>query len=504
VHGRRLTLTALAVAGGLLAAACQSGTPVATQLNPSAVAAKPTAVVSYLKISPAPGAKDVNPASGITVTTANGGRITNVTVKSSGDSPVTGALGDGNANWHSTYALPTGSSYRVTATGTDRAGHPVTVTSSFSTPTPSNTFAAEIYEAADATYGVGMPIMLTFSQPITNKAAVERSLQITTSKPVVGAWRWDGNEQLDFRPRDYWPADTTVSFDGHLNGVEGAKGVYGVHDLTQSFTIGQSVIAVASTSIHKTQIYVGGRLAYTWPISTGRATMPTPDGTYLTVQKNNPVRMIGGTKGTPGYYNELVNWAVRFTYSGDYYHSAPWSVVDQGTTNVSHGCVNLPPADAETYYQMAIPGDPITIESSPKSGDWDDGWTEWFLSWSQYLAGSATHQAVEAGPNGSTFVSPSSVGADTGASPLTTSSPGNYFAVLPPRKGTASYGWAEWDEDCWLTCAVGVATEETARITPRVSASASGMSSGAAARAVRRLRVRRTCARRFSLPARLP
>ena len=244
----------------------------------------------------------------------------------------------------------------------------MTVTSSFSTPTPKSTFAAEIYEADDATYGVGMPIMLTFSQPITDKAAVERSLQITTSKPVVGAWYWDGSEQLDFRPRDYWPADTTVSFDGHLNGVEGAQGVYGVHDLTQSFTIGQSVIAVASTSTHQTQIYVGGRLAYTWPISTGRATMPTPDGTYLTVQKNNPVRMIGGTKGTAGYYNELVNWAVRFTYSGDYYHSAPWSVVDQGTTNVSHGCVNLPPADAETYYQMAIPGDPITIESSPKSG----------------------------------------------------------------------------------------------------------------------------------------
>src|ERR1700678_2713463 len=128
-----------------------------------------------------------------------------------------------------------------------------------------------------------MPIMLISSQPITDKAAVERSLELTTSKPVVGAWRWDSSEQLDFRPRDYWPADTTVSFDAHLNGVEGAKGVYGVHDLTQSFNIGQSVIAVASTDTHKTQIYVGGRLAYTWPISTGRTPMPSPAATYLTV-----------------------------------------------------------------------------------------------------------------------------------------------------------------------------------------------------------------------------
>jgi lipoprotein-anchoring transpeptidase ErfK/SrfK len=433
VHGRRtgrLTLTALTAAAALLVAACQSGPPAASQLNPTAVASKPaTEVAKYLEISPAPGARDVNPANGITVTAANGGKITNVTVKTTSDEPVAGALGAGRTSWHSTYALPTDASYTVTATGTDSGGRPVTATSSFRTLNPSSAFETEIYEGFGATYGVGMPIMLTFSRPITDKAAVERSLQITTSKPVIGAWYWDGSEQLDFRPRDYWPADTTVSFDGHLDGVEGAPGMYGVHDLTQSFTIGQSVIAVASTDTHRTQIYVGGKLTYTWPISTGRTTMPTPDGTYLTVQKNNPVRMIGGTKGTAGYYNELVNWAVRFTFSGDYYHSAPWSVVDQGTTNVSHGCVNLPPADAQTYYQMAIPGDPITIESSPKAGDWDDGWTEWFLSWSQYLAGSATHMAVEAGPTGSTLVDPSSLPADAASVPLGTSSPGNYFAA---------------------------------------------------------------------------
>jgi lipoprotein-anchoring transpeptidase ErfK/SrfK len=427
VHGRRLTLTALAAAAGLLVTACQSGTPVATQLDPTAVAARPAAAaVSDLRVSPAPGAKDVNPADGVTVTAAHGGKITDVTVKSSGDDPVTGALSDGETRWHSTYALPIGSSYQVTATGTDSGGHPVTVHSSFSTVAPSRTFAAEIYEGDDATYGVGMPIMLTFSEPITNKAAVERSLQITTSKPVVGAWYWDGSERLDFRPRDYWPADTTVSFDGHLNGVEGAQGVYGDHDLTQSFSIGQSVIAVANTSTHQTQIYVGGKLTDNWPISTGRSTMPTPDGTYLTVQKNNPVRMIGGgKKGSPGYYNELVNWAVRFTFSGDYYHSAPWSVVDQGTTNVSHGCVNLAPPDAVIYYNLAVPGDPITVTGSPRPGRWDDGWTEWFLSWNQLLGGSALHEAVVAGPQGSTFVQPSTLSPNTAKTPIGTAMAGN-------------------------------------------------------------------------------
>jgi lipoprotein-anchoring transpeptidase ErfK/SrfK len=430
VHGSRtgrIAITALTAAAALLLAGCQSGTPAATQLNPPAVASRPaTTVAKYLEISPAPGAKDVNPANGITVTAVHGGKITNVSVKTTGDDPVTGALSAAKTSWHSTYALPTDASYTVTAAGTDSSGRPVTATSSFRTPNPSEVFATEIYEGAGATYGVGMPIMLTFSSPIENKAAVERSLQITTSKPVIGAWHWDGSEQLDFRPRDFWPADTTVSFDGHLDGVEGAPGRYGVHDLTQSFTIGQSLIAVANTDTHRTQIYVGGKLAYNWPISTGRTTMPTPDGTYLTVQKNNPVRMIGGgKKGSPGYYNELVNWAVRFTYSGDYYHSAPWSVVDQGTTNVSHGCVNLPPADAETYFKLAVPGDPITVTGSPRPGRWDDGWTVWFLSWNQVLSGSALGEAVVAGPQGSTFVKPSSLLPNAAKTPVGTAMAGN-------------------------------------------------------------------------------
>ena len=404
--------------------------PDAVQLNPKAVAgASSSAAPQYFQISPGSGTTGASTANGIAVSALQGAKITNVTVKTAGDA-VAGSLNSAGTSWHSTWALDTDQSYTVTATGTDSAGHPVTATSSFHTMTPSSSFGTEIFEGSGATYGVGMPIMLTFNAPITNKAAVERALQVTTSKPVVGAWYWDGTEAVDFRPRDYWPADTTVTLTAHLNGVDGGDGRYGTHTLTQTFDIGQSVISVANTVSHQAQVWVGGQLTYTWPISTGKTTTPTPNGTYLTVQKGNPVRMIGGgSPGQPGYYNELVNWAVRFTFSGDYYHSAPWSVVNQGISNVSHGCVNLAPADAETYYNLAVPGDPITITGSDKAGDWDNGWTEWFLTWPQFLKGSATGMAVEAGPQGSTFVSPSAVPADTATVPLATSGAGNYLAA---------------------------------------------------------------------------
>jgi len=430
----RVYIGVAVAAVGLLVSACSSShaqTPGQAYASASASAsASRSLAASELKITPANGSRDVNPSDGVTVT-ATKGKVTSVSVSSSsssGDS-VAGTLTDGGRAWHSTWTLAVSQSYTVTATGTDGNGQKITTTSTFRTLTPASTFSTEIYEGSGQTYGVGMPIMLIFSQPITNRAAVERSLQLTTSKPVVGAWYWDDSEHLDFRPRDYWPAYTTVSFDGHLNGVKGAAGVYGSADLTQTFTIGRSLIAVASTTTHKTQIYLNGKLTYDWPISTGRPSLPTPDGTYVSVEKNNPVRMIGGgAPGSAGYYNELVYDAVRFTFSGDYYHSAPWSVVDQGTTNVSHGCVNLPPEDATIYYNMSIPGDPITVTASTAAGKWDDGWTEWFLPWSQYLKGSALGMAVEAGPQGSQFVSPSSLPADTASSPLQTSAAGNYYA----------------------------------------------------------------------------
>jgi len=417
-------VTALALLTGSCSSGSSSHAPAQAQVKASAKA-HASQLAAELRITPANGSKNVNPSGGIAVSAVDG-KVTNVTVRSSGGPSVSGTLSADGLTWHSDWALGVSQSYTVTATGTNSGGQQVTKTSTFRTLTPSQTFVTQIYEGYNQTYGVGMPIMLSFSQPIANRAAVERSLEVATSKPVVGSWYWDGDQKLYFRPRAYWPAYTTVSFTGHLDGVEGASGVYGAANLTQTFLIGRSLVAVASTTTHRTQIYLNGKLKYDWPVSTGRTSLPTPDGTYLSVEKANPVRMVGGGPvGSAGHYDELVNYAVRFTYSGDYYHSAPWSVVDQGTTNVSHGCVNLAPPDAVIYYNMSIPGDPITVTNSTSAGKWDDGWTMWFLTWSEYLHGSALGEAVVAGPQGSTFVSPSAAPPSTATAPQNTSAPGN-------------------------------------------------------------------------------
>ena len=67
----------------------------------------------------------------------------------------------------------------------------------------------------------------------------------------------------------------------------------------------------------------------------------------------------------PGY-SISVPWSVRITWSGEYLHDAFWSVGDQGFSNVSHGCVNMSPANAETFYKMTVPGDPVKITRQPQ------------------------------------------------------------------------------------------------------------------------------------------
>jgi lipoprotein-anchoring transpeptidase ErfK/SrfK len=371
-------------------------------------------------IAPASGSSGVRPGQPIRVSVASG-RLASVAVHTSGD-PVAGTMNATRTSWHSDRTLDVDTSYTVTATATVSGGT-VTRTSSFSTLKPDRTVQTEIFEGYHKSYGVGMPIILTFSSPVTDKAAVERALEITTSKPVVGAWHWDSDQAVDFRPREYWPAHTQVSFTGHLNGVEMAPGVYGDHTLTQSFSIGSSLIVVASTATHHMDLYRDGKFYRRWPISTGRPGDNTPNGTYLTIDKGNPVLMKG-----PGYRLE-VPWSVRFTWTGDYLHDAYWSVGEQGFTNVSHGCVNMAPADAEMYYKMAVPGDPVTIKGSPRAGAWDNGWTEWFLNWTKFLRGSALHEAVQAGPAGSSFVSPAALPAASGTAPLDHPDPDNWTAT---------------------------------------------------------------------------
>jgi lipoprotein-anchoring transpeptidase ErfK/SrfK len=385
----------------------------------TAVAAKPTPA-AMLIITPANGSQGVLPGAAIVVATKHG-KLKNVVVATAAG-PVSGDLAS-NGVWRGAQPFAVGTNYTVTATAIGANRKKVTTSTTFQTLTPHHVLQASVTalgtdpnvssEIVDGhQYGVGIPITIMFSHPITNRAAVERAIQLRTSQPVVGAWNWQDDKTVIFRPRQYWPQYTTVTVDGNFDGIQAAPGVYGIRNVNLNFSIGPSLIVVASASRHYMNVYYKERLFGRWPISTGRPGDDTPDGTYLTTFKNNPQLMVG-----PGYHIE-VPWSVDITYNGDFIHDAFWSVGVQGFANVSHGCINTSPAHAETYYNMEEPGDPATVMGSPVAGTQGNGWTQWFIPWSQWLGGSATGEAVVAGPTGSTLVSPSTLPAATGSAPL--------------------------------------------------------------------------------------
>jgi lipoprotein-anchoring transpeptidase ErfK/SrfK len=365
---------------------------------------------------------DLRPDLGVRVAVRDG-RLTGVSVRTVAGNTVAGQAAAGQTvagtslagtyatdsrSWRTRWALAPSRTYRVTATAVDAHGRRTVMASTFRTLQPRRTFTAATILGAGQTVGVGMPIMINFSRPITGRAAVERALQIWSSKPVTGAWYWVNSTSVWFRPRHYWPAHTRVRFTAHLAGLQGAPGVYGQSDLTQHFRIGDSLIAVASAATHHMKVWRNGRLAGDWPVSTGRPGMDTPDGRYLSFAMGSPVDMnsasYGVGPGMPGYYNELVYDAVQFTFSGDYVHSAPWSVGEQGLVNVSHGCVNVAPGYAAWFYGHSVLGDPVSVVGSPVAGTWGDGWTIYFLGWHKLLAGSATGHAVQVSQDGSRLV----------------------------------------------------------------------------------------------------
>jgi lipoprotein-anchoring transpeptidase ErfK/SrfK len=113
----------------------------------------------------------------------------------------------------------------------------------------------------------------------------------------------------------------------------------------------------------------------------------TTSGVHLAMSRE-PVTVMtspGIGPGSAGYYQMTVYNTVRISNSGEYIHSAPWSVGSQGYSNVSHGCVNVSPDNAKWFIDNTLIGDPIIITGSPRKLEPTNGWGHWQEDWKEWL-----------------------------------------------------------------------------------------------------------------------
>ncbi len=323
-----------------------------------------------------------------------GGRLTKVVIEGPAGT-IPGDFRNGATVWRSeTGTLDYDTTYAVTATAVDLRGNVVQRTGEFTTLEPTAELVPEVYPYEGGTYGVGMPIEVRFSHPVEDKAAVQERLVVTTDKKgIEGAWNWESDDKVTYRPREYWPADTEVNVDLNLKGVESSEGVYGLDNTSTSFTIGSSMVTIVDAATHYATVYQNGSPINTIPITTGKPGWETRSGIKVIMSKERMVVMDGATLGISEdddeYYRLDVPYAMRVTWSGEFVHAAPWSVGSQGVANVSHGCVGMSLSNAAWLYDQSKVGDIVEVRNTGRSQDLGNGITVWNESWADWSAGSA-------------------------------------------------------------------------------------------------------------------
>jgi lipoprotein-anchoring transpeptidase ErfK/SrfK len=388
-----LALIGLGLAAALGVSACSSGstdTPV-TAIQAPAGGGEAAAVVQPAKLTaqPAAGAKDVAPGAPVKVTVVDG-QIQTVALTNADGKPVAGQVAADKHSWSTTEPLGYGKTYTWSGSATGSDGKPVQLAGSFGTVTPKRQVSSSLNVGDGQTYGIAMPIALTFTSKVTDKAAAERALSVETTPKTEGSWAWLSDTQVHWRPKDYYQPGTKVKVTANIYGVKIGDGTYGKQDVSASFTIGRSQIVKGDTRTHRMQVIRDGQQIADYPVSYGLDSDPgrvTHSGTHIVMTKY-PVYSMSNPRY--GYTDVNVPWAVRISNNGEFIHGLAASVWAQGKKNISHGCLNLSPARAKEYYDGVLMGDPVEITGSTQQLSAKDGdYSDWTYSWDDWTKLSA-------------------------------------------------------------------------------------------------------------------
>ncbi|MBF6357746.1 L,D-transpeptidase family protein [Nocardia higoensis] len=402
-HGRRrvplirrtsrvLSLPALVLA--LLALVLTSCSTAANDSSSLAIDRNPiTELIKPKLLSPVKdGDKGVSPGMPMTFEVQDG-RFTEVELVNEEGRAVQGALAQDGRSWATTEVLGYGRTYRLAAQAVGLGGAN-SATLSFTTSSPDNQTKPYLSPGEGEVVGIGQPVAIQFDENIPDRRAAQEAIKITTTPPVEGAFYWLNNREVRWRPQNYWAPGTRVDIEINVYGVDLGEGLYGQNNVTSHFVVGDAVIFTADDNTKMVTVTRNGEVIKTMPTSMGKDSTPTDNGVYIIADKHEKIVMDSSTYGvavnSADGYRTPVDYATRMSYSGIFFHSAPWSLGAQGNTNTSHGCLNLSPADARWVYENAKRGD-IAIVQNTVAGTLSgtDGLGDWNIPWETWKAGNA-------------------------------------------------------------------------------------------------------------------
>lgn len=394
------------VALALVATACTSG-DAETQSN-----SDPDAEPAELSITPEDGVEEIEPNTPVRVSSEHG-VITDVQVdqvevaeadaEGEGDAEdeddgdlyeMTGTLNEDEDEWVSDWNLRPGSEIVVTATAENEAGEETELSTEFTTLDAVAGQRLELesnFPSSGDTVGVGMPVVINFDLPVSNKEQVENSMDVVAEEEVSGAWHWETDQMAVFRPEEYWEPYQDVTVDLNLSGVEASDGVYGVRNYQIDFEIGRELIATMHVPDHEMEIEIDGEHDRTLEVSNGAGTRhfdTTTSGVHVLMERYEELTMDSATVGIaeddPGSYLVDVQYAVRTSNSGEFVHEMS-SNGAIGSANNSNGCTNLRMDDARWFYEETLMGDILDTTGTDREFEYNNGWGYWQPTWEEWL-----------------------------------------------------------------------------------------------------------------------
>jgi lipoprotein-anchoring transpeptidase ErfK/SrfK len=350
-------------------------------------------LVPKLQASVTDGAVGVEVDSPVTVS-AGDGVLGAVSMINEEGEPVAGQLNADGLTWSTAEPLGYNKQYTLHAEALGLGGL-ARNSMTFETRSPENLTMPYVLPNDGEVVGIGQPIAIRFDENIPDRVAAQRAINVTTNPPAEGAFYWLNDREVRWRPQNYWKLGTTVEVQVKTYGVDLGDGLFGQEDVRTRFIVGDEVIATADDATKTMTVRVNGEVVKTMPISMGKDSTPTNNGSYIVGDRYLNLIMDSSTYGVPvnspnGYRLE-VDYATQMSYSGIYVHSAPWSVGSQGRSNVSHGCLNVSPSNAIWFYDNTKRGDIVEVINTVGSTlPGTDGLGDWNIPWEQWKAGNAS------------------------------------------------------------------------------------------------------------------
>ncbi|HEY5880392.1 MAG TPA: Ig-like domain-containing protein [Nakamurella sp.] len=347
----------------------------------------PPPPLAEVTASPANGTGGADPLAPVSVAVVKG-TLESVRMTNPEGVEIPGTLAADKLSWIAQTELGYGKTYTITSSARSTFGVIAETTSTFTTVVPNNKTKAFSFPSDGMTVGVAQPISIHFDEPVPDRAAALQAITVTTTPAQTGGFRWIDDQEVRWRPAEFWQPGSTAAVTVDIYGKDLGGGLYGQEDLTFGFTVGRSLIAEIDDNTHTMVVKQDGQVINEVPVSLGRDKYPTYNGIHVVSEKYENKLMDSSTWGLTGAgaYRTDVQWATRISNSGEFVHAAPWSVGSQGYENVSHGCVNVSTDAAKWFYDTFLPGDPVIIRNTvgPDLEVWD-GYGDFQLPFDQYV-----------------------------------------------------------------------------------------------------------------------